>query len=165
MPITPFHFGPGAVLHALAPRHVSFLSFCTANVLMDVEPLVYMLTRNPPLHRFLHTYIGASLIILAVLVLFATARWFAKRFWLPNFFDWQSLRALPVLLGAAAGSYSHIVFDSVMHSDIRPFAPFSDANPLLGFVSLQSLHWFCLLAGVAAVLILAVRRLRASETR
>ena len=37
MPITPFHFGPGAALHVLAPRHVSFLAFCAANVVIDVK--------------------------------------------------------------------------------------------------------------------------------
>ena len=43
MPITPFHFGPGAALHALAPKHVSFLAFAAANVIIDVEPLYFML--------------------------------------------------------------------------------------------------------------------------
>lgn len=42
MPVTPFHFGPGALLHATAPRHVSFLAFCGANVLIDLEPLYYL---------------------------------------------------------------------------------------------------------------------------
>lgn len=52
MPFTPFHFGPGAAIHALAPRKVSFIAFVAANVLMDVEPLYYMLTRQDHLHRF-----------------------------------------------------------------------------------------------------------------
>jgi hypothetical protein len=42
MPITPFHFGPGTAIHAIAPKHVSFLTFCSANVLIDIEPLYYM---------------------------------------------------------------------------------------------------------------------------
>ena len=44
MPFTPFHFGPGAALHALAPRHVSFMAFCGTNVLIDVESLVNLVT-------------------------------------------------------------------------------------------------------------------------
>lgn len=39
MPITPFHFGPGAALHALAPRHIGFLPFCAANVLIGIGRL------------------------------------------------------------------------------------------------------------------------------
>jgi membrane-bound metal-dependent hydrolase YbcI (DUF457 family) len=67
----------------------------------------------------------------------------ASRVWLPNLFMWQELGLLPVALGAAAGSYSHVVLDSLMHRDITPFAPFSNANPLLQAVSLRTLHWSC----------------------
>lgn len=161
MPVTPFHFGPGAVLHALAPKQVSFLSFCAANVLMDVEPLYYMWTRNPPWHRFLHTLIGAALVALAIVALYLALR----RLRLPNILDWRSLRTAQVAIGAAAGSYSHIVFDSIMHEDIRPLAPFSELNPLLDIIPLGTLHWSCLAAGAAALVILAARRISASHVR
>ena len=44
MPVTPFHFGPGAALHAVAPKHVSFLAFCAANILIDLESLYNLRT-------------------------------------------------------------------------------------------------------------------------
>lgn len=160
MPITPFHFGPAAAIHSFAPKHVSFLAFCAANVLIDIEPLYYMLTAQYPLHRFFHTYIGASIIVLATGGLFFAALKLAsvaKR--LPNFFGWQDLKALPIWLGAAIGSYSHIALDSVMHSDIVPYAPFSEHNSLYRFVTLGELHAFCLLAGVVGIVILGIRRL------
>lgn len=165
MPITPFHFGPGAAIHAVAPKHVSFLAFCTANVLIDIEPLYYMLTHQERLHRFFHTYLGASLVALATFALFLACRRFASRFWLPNPFKWQSLSLIAVAVGAAAGTYSHIVLDSVMHSDITPFAPFSDANPLLRVISLSALHWVCLGSGVVALLILGVRQVAVQNAR
>ena len=65
MPVTPFHFGPGAALHSAAPARVSFIAFCVANVLIDGEPLYYMLAGAAWLHRFFHTYIGATLVGLA----------------------------------------------------------------------------------------------------
>lgn len=163
MPFTPFHFGPGAAVHALAPRHVSFLAFCAVNVLIDVEPLYFILTHQYPLHRFFHTYIGVSLIAVATLVLFVMARWFASRVWLPNLFKWQELGLVPVALGAAAGGYSHVVLDSLMHHDITPFAPFSNANPLLQAVSLGTLHWSCLAAGAVAIFVLGMRRILREE--
>jgi hypothetical protein len=61
MPITPFHFGPGALLHAMAPRHVSFIAFCAANVLIDVESLYNLVNQRHPVHAFFHTYAGATL--------------------------------------------------------------------------------------------------------
>ena len=158
MPVTPFHVGPGAMLHALAPRQVSFIGFCGANVLMDVEPLYFMLMREAPLHRFFHTWIGATLIALAVPGIFLLALQLARRLRLPNPLDWQGLGWPQVALGAGAGGWSHILFDSIMHGDMHPFAPFSQANPLLGLVALEALHWFCLLAGAAGLLILGLRR-------
>jgi membrane-bound metal-dependent hydrolase YbcI (DUF457 family) len=137
---------------------VSFLSFCAANVLIDIEPLYYMLTHQARLHRFFHTYIGASLVALGTIALFLACRWFATRVWLPNPFHWQALSVTAVAVGAAAGTYSHIVLDSVMHADITPFAPFSDANPLFRVVSLSTLHLFCLASGAVALIILGVRR-------
>ena len=163
MPITPFHFGPGAAIHALAPKQVSFLAFCASNVLIDVEPLYFMLTHQYPVHRFLHTFIGASLIVILTVALFVGARAFAQRIWLPNLFKWRELGVFAVTIGAFFGSYSHIVLDSLMHSDITPLAPFSDANPLLRLVSLNTLHRGCVAAGIVGVVILFIRRSRSGS--
>ena len=163
MPITPFHFGLGAAIHALAPKHVSFLAFCASNVLIDVEPLYFLLTDQDPVHRFFHTYIGASLVAVATVLLFASCRWLASRLSLPNPFKWQELGLWLVTGGATAGTYSHIVLDSLMHHDITPLAPFSNANPLLQVVSLSTLHWFCLVAGAAGLCVLGIRRLLREE--
>jgi len=159
MPITPFHFGPGAAIHAIAPKHVSFLAFCSANVLIDIEPLYYMVTGQYPLHRFFHTYIGATIIMVATALIFFFALKLASRVRLPNLFQWQSLKPLPIWLGAAAGSYSHIVLDSVMHADIVPLSPFSEINVLYQLVSLGELHLFCVFAAVLGLAILGIRRL------
>ena len=157
MPITPFHFGPAAIIHAVAPRHVSFLAFCAANVLIDVEPLYYMLHQQFPLHRFFHTYLGATGIWLSttiLLLLLKLSTWF--RF--PNPFNWQQLRLRAIVMGAALGSYTHIVLDSVMHDDIRPFAPWSAANPLLNAISLNTLHIGCVIAGAIGYIVIEIRR-------
>jgi hypothetical protein len=159
MPITFFHFGPGTAIHAIAPKHVSFLTFCSANVLIDIEPLYYMVTRQYPLHRFFHTYIGATIIMIATVLIFFVGLKLSSQIRLPNLFQWQSLNPLPIWLGAVAGSYSHIVFDSVMHSDIAPLSPFSDVNVLYQLVPLSDLHLFCVFAAVSGLVILGIRRL------
>ncbi len=157
MPITPFHFGPAAIAHAVAPRHVSFWAFCAANVLIDVEPLYYMLDHQFPLHRFFHTYVGATGIWLATVILMLLLLKLSTWFRLPNPFNWQGLTRLPIVIGAALGSYSHIVLDSVMHDDIRPLSPWSAANPLLGVVSLDTLHIGCVVAGALGYVVMAIR--------
>jgi membrane-bound metal-dependent hydrolase YbcI (DUF457 family) len=126
---------------------------------MDVEPLYYMLSGQFPLHRFFHTYVGATLVIAASIFLFLGAQRIARPLSLPNLFHWQDLGIRPIAIGATLGAYSHIVLDSVMHSDIRPLAPFSDANPLLRLVPLGMLHGFCILAGIVGVAVSGIRRL------
>lgn len=161
MPFTPFHVGPGAALHALAPRRLSFLAFCAANVLIDVEPLYYMLTHQHPLHRFFHTFAGALLVASATVGLFMLLRRAAPR-------DWTLPTLSAVVVGALAGTLSHVLLDSIMHTDMAPFAPFSDLNPLLRIVSLDTLHLACVAAGLAGgawVLLRAVLAERADTRR
>ena len=159
MPITPFHFGPGAAIHAIAPKHVSFLAFCTANVLIDIEPLYYMITGQYPLHRFFHTYIAATIITVITALIFFAALKLSSRITLPNPFHWQSLSLSPIWLGAATGTYSHIVFDSVMHIDIAPLSPFSKTNVLYQLIPLGELHLFCLFSAFLGLVILGIRQL------
>lgn len=160
MPVTPFHFGPGAALHAIAPRHVSFIAFCGANVLIDVEPLTYMLRHEYPLHRFFHTFAGASLVWPATILVFLLAQRSAEVVPIPNIFNWKSLTVSRVGIGAALGAYTHIVFDGLMHRDMHPLAPFSDENPLLGLVPLAWLHWFCIVAGIMGAAVAGFRYAR-----
>jgi len=51
-----------------------------------------------------------------------------------------------------------------MHADMTPFAPFSQANPLLAAVPLGTLHLACIAAGFLGLTILALRRLVGSNT-
>jgi membrane-bound metal-dependent hydrolase YbcI (DUF457 family) len=159
VPITPFHFGPGAAIHAVAPRHVSFLAFCAANVLIDVEPGYYMLTAQYPLHRFFHTYVGATLVAVASVALVLGARAIASPLRIPDFFEWRSLKVSQVGIGAVIGVYSHVALDSLMHADIRPFAPFSQANPLYHLISMGTLHLSCVVGGAGGLLLLGLRHL------
>lgn len=163
MPITPFHFGLGAALHGTSPKNVSFLSFCAANILIDVESLYNLIQRHHPVHAFFHTYVGASFVAVGILFLFFGMRRFASRFWLPNFLSWRTLNAKQVAIGATFGAYSHIVLDSIMHADIRPFAPFSQANHLLGVLSLTTLHIFCLICAVFGLVLFCLHRLSTAQ--
>jgi len=52
------------------------------------------------------------------------------------------------IISAFIGSYSHVLIDSVMHADLEPFAPFTLDNPMLGLLSIEGLHRFCLYSGL-----------------
>ena len=119
--------------------------FAWAQFLMDLQPLLVLVTGEGHLHGFSHTYIGASLIGVAAALSGKCAAEFGLRFL-------ELSRYLPVLwpvvvLSALIGSYSHVLLDSLMHADLQPFAPFSLDNPFLGVVSIEALHQFCVYSG------------------
>jgi hypothetical protein len=161
MPITPFHFGPGALLHAIAPRHVSFIAFCATNVLIDVESLYNLVNHRNPVHAFFHTCAGATLAALTCIGAFAILVKASAVLPLPNLLAWKQLGHRQVAIGAALGASSHVALDSLMHQDIAPLAPFTAENALLGLVSLGALHWACLLAGMLGLAVLGIRRILA----
>jgi len=153
VPVTPFHFGPGVLFHAVAPRKISFIAFVAANCITDIESVYNVLRGNFPVHRFLHTFVGAALVAAMTVALFMAMRRLARNIRLPNWFEWQQLTLPAVIVGALLGSYSHIVLDGIMHADMRPFAPWSDDNPFLHFVSLGTLHLACIALGIAGALL------------
>ena len=163
MPVTPFHFGPGALVSVASPRYVSFLAFCAVNVLIDVESLRNMVTHQPRIHTFFHTYLGASIAAAVVVMLFIPARWLALR--LPDnlLLRWRVLSVAPVAIGAVLGAWSHVLLDSIMHADITPFAPMSQANPLYRAVSLTTLHAACVVSGALGAAWLLLRSNKSLE--
>jgi hypothetical protein len=60
LPVTPFHFGPGLALKGVAAPVFSWSAFAAAQVLIDCEPLHYMLQREYPVHRFFNSFLGAT---------------------------------------------------------------------------------------------------------
>jgi membrane-bound metal-dependent hydrolase YbcI (DUF457 family) len=166
VPLTTFHFGPGALISVAAPKYASFLAFCAVNVLIDVESLRNMLTHQPRIHTFFHTYLGASIAAAAIVVLFIPVRWLASRLSENLFLRRRSLGIVAVAIGAFLGAWSHVLLDSIMHADITPLAPMSLANPLYQVISVPALHAVCVLSGgLAAVWFLLRSNVSRERTR
>jgi len=67
MPFTPFHLGPGLLFGLLLLGYIDFPTFLVASVIVDVEPfLVLTLNLNYPLHGFLHSFLGGTLLAFLV---------------------------------------------------------------------------------------------------
>ena len=101
---------------------------------------------------------GATLVLAVTVGVFILARRLTGWIPVPNWFAWQELTVNQVTMGAATGSYSHIVLDSMMHPDIQPFSPFSTTNTLLEIMDVDTLHVVCLAAGLAAIIVIGIRR-------
>jgi membrane-bound metal-dependent hydrolase YbcI (DUF457 family) len=158
VPFTPYHLGPGLFFKSLAPRHFSFAAFLATQVVIDVEPLVYVLRGQVPVHRIAHTVLFGSLIGLAVasLIYLVTLAIRHKSAWhLPGLT--AEVTPLGLAVGGLVGGASHAILDALADADIRPLRPFTDANPFQGLVTLAAVHMICLALGVIGLLWLASR--------
>lgn len=111
MPSTPFHFGPGFLLKSFLSKRFNFLAFVCSQVLIDVETAYNMIQRNARLHTFMHTYLGS----LTVIPIGYFVVWVADK--VVKIEDWNSKVIVAPLF---AGAWSHVFFDSIMHSDVGP---------------------------------------------
>ena len=158
MPFTPFHMGPGIFIKALLQGGFSLMVFGWAQIVMDIQPLIVLITGEGRLHGFSHTYIGATLLA----ILSALSGKYLSEFGLVLIGVASKDKIICIgwwvsFLSAFIGTYSHVVLDSIMHGDVEPFYPLYLNNSLFGLVTMAQLHQFCLLsAGIGAVIYFSV---------
>ena len=151
MPFTPFHMGPGLLFKALLQGSFSMMVFGWTQVIMDIQPLIVMLTDSGHLHGFSHTFVGATLIGITCALTGKYAAEFGLRLLCETCYLAISWPVASV--SAFIGSTSHVLLDAVMHDDLAPFAPFTLSNPFLGWLSIDALHLFCLYSGLLGVVL------------
>jgi hypothetical protein len=153
MPFTPFHFGPGAALKAAMPRHFSFTVFCFAQVITDAEVAYYLIRGEYPLHRWFHTYVGATALAVFAIVAGRPPCQLILRVWMAwkqapfqRFYPatWR-IRPTSAITAALIGTYSHVLLDSFVHADMKPW---SEDNPLLRPAFSSLLHALCIVLGI-----------------
>ena len=156
MPVTPFHGGIGLLAKGVLGRRFSFIVFCATQGAIDCESAYHLLRGDWPVHRFFHTLLGATIISAAAALV---CRIVAIRWPGSSPADLRIARSIPVLLTTvAAGVLGHVIPDGIMHSDVVPLAPFSAENPLFDLIGLGTLHAALVLAGVAGLILLILRR-------
>jgi hypothetical protein len=163
MPFTPYHFGPGLLAKAVLSRRFSLTTFVLTQVVIDVETGYHLLHNEWPLHRTFHTMLAgaAAGVVLAVLVRIAGSlvgcRYRDSRLTLLM----EHECALPAaLVGGILGGASHSLLDAIVHSDVRPYRPLVAGNPLLGMIGAGALHFWCIVTGVVAAVVLIARAAR-----
>lgn len=154
MPFTPFHLGPASWIGLLLFRFLDFPALLVSSVIVDLEPfavLVFNLDR--PLHGFFHSFLGGSI----AAILTAAAIYFLKgkiNKLMVVFRLGQKSSFKKILAASFFGVYFHIVLDSFLYTDIRPFYPLH-SNPLYGLVSSTDVYLFSGLSFVLGIALYA----------
>ncbi len=128
MPFTPYHLGPGLFIGLLFLNFIDFPTFLIASVIIDIEPFcVLFFNLNYPLHGFFHSFLGGTIIALVLTVIMTKIR---EYFTPPMIFFKieQEISFKKILFASLLGIYIHILLDSPIYTDIRPFFPL-DFNP------------------------------------
>jgi len=147
MPFTPFHMGPGIVVKALLQSSFSLMVFGWSQIVMDIQPLIVMITGEGHLHGFSHTFIGGSLI--AIFSALSGKHLSEYGLYLLGI-DRQKqikIRWWVAFLSAFIGTFSHVLLDGIMHSDVEPFYPFTTSNVFHGYLSFSDIHKLCVYSG------------------
>ena len=150
------------------PRHFSFTIFCFAQIVTDFETIYHILQGEYPLHRWFHTYLGATVVAIGCVVVGRPVCQAALRTWsrwekapFKHYFaETERISVGTAVISAFIGTYSHVFLDSIMHADVVPFAPFSTRNPLYGIIGLFTLHALCVALGALGTWYLASRSTR-----
>ena len=164
MPFTPFHMGAALVIKPAARRHFSLFAFGVAQIVMDIEPLLGMVLGWGRLHGWTHTVVGALLLApvaawLTGLVYPWVARWWNGHMHIHRL-QWLGmppLRRSALWAGALVGTLSHVLLDAWIHADLQPWAPFSAANPWLGWIAHDNVYLGCAVAGAVGGLVWLVQ--------
>jgi len=159
MPFTPFHMGLACPVKAVAGNGFSLMIFGLAQIAMDIQPLVHLLRGEGVIHGISHSYLGATVIALIAVLTGRPLCNYLLNNWKPDpqqrFESW--LRGSPTItwrtatITAFIATYSHVLIDSMIHSDVLPFAPFSDRNPQLNVMSFDAMHILCVGVGLLGI--------------
>lgn len=150
MPFTPFHLGPALLIGLFGRRWVDFPTVLIASVIVDLRAvLVFFDLLDGPLHGSLHTFAGATALAAIVIGVGTQLRPVAESV-LSRLVIHQPVSTKRIVVGGVAGTWSHILLDSVLYADMAPLAPVP-GNPLLGTVNTSTLYLSCVVAGVLGV--------------
>ncbi len=153
MPFTPLHLGPALCLGIPLRRYIHAPTFILANVILDIEPLIVLLTGIPyPLHGYLHTFLAAIGVGLA----FGFAMFFLERQMQPLYKKLLLEPKAPFkksqfLLAGVLGTVLHVLFDAPLYSEIKPFYPLP-TNPMHGLFSSSEIYLTCVWMGILGLI-------------
>ena len=157
--------GPGMLIKAVLQGSFSLMVFGWAQIVMDVQPLIVLLSGEGQLHGFSHTFIGATLLgAFSVITGKHLAEWGLRMLGISKRDNPVQITWRVTALSAFLGTYSHVVLDAIMHSDVEPWYPLSPTNEFLGALRVSQLHELCLYTGIIGGFLYLVTQLASKHS-
>ena len=148
MPFTPFHFGPAFLIGIRFVGHINMAAILLASVALDIEPIYCLATDSCAPHGILHSYVGASMLSMSVIPIIHFAKKPLKR--LSDALGVkQGYSIKSIVIGSIVGAWSHVFLDSFLYSDLSPFWPVSNRNPVVGLLSSDTVYVITIIGFVA----------------
>jgi membrane-bound metal-dependent hydrolase YbcI (DUF457 family) len=124
-------------------------TFLIANVLPDVEPFIVLFFNvyGYPLHGFFHSYLGATILAIALSLCMYPFRGFFGKI-MKVFRLQQSSSFKKIVFTSFIGAYFHVFLDSFLYSEMMPFYPLP-GNMFSVYGSYTVIYGFC---GITALL-------------
>lgn len=154
MPFTPYHLGPALGFGIPFQKFIHVPTFILANVIVDVEPfLVLVFGLSYPLHGYLHTFLltfflGSTL----GYVMFLLEKYLHPLYKTLLLMPDQTLNLKSFIVSGILGTSLHVLLDSPLYSDIRPFFPFM-TNPIYNSDLSMEVYSFCVWMGLLGIII------------
>jgi len=152
VPFTPFHLGPALGFGLPLRKYMHAPTFILANVIVDVEPfLVLFLGLNYPLHGYLHTFLLAFFVGLALgYVMFLLERVLHPLYKVLLLEPDEKKNLKLFFVAGVLGTALHVLLDSPLYDEIRPFFPLT-INPLYNPALSLEVYSFCVWMGIIGI--------------
>ena len=155
MPFTPFHLGPSVLVGLLLFPLLYIPAILMGSIVVDIEPLGFLLLGLPVLHLLFHTFIGATIAAIMLSLILLPFRGI-----LGGIMNWfhlpQTTTPIRLTLATLLGAYSHVLLDAFLYPEMQPFWPLL-GNPFLGLMTSSAVYFFCIACFILAIPVFVFR--------
>jgi membrane-bound metal-dependent hydrolase YbcI (DUF457 family) len=147
IPFTPFHLGPALLLGEVSEKRINMAAIMLGSIIVDVRAAYCLCTGCLPLHGPLHTYLGATLLALPVIIgihyLGNPLAKLTSRLRLR-----QDCSLASITTGSIIGTWVHVLLDSFLYTEMSPLWT-AGGNPFYGMPGSFSVYLLCIACFIA----------------
>jgi membrane-bound metal-dependent hydrolase YbcI (DUF457 family) len=162
MPFTPFHLGPSLLVGLLVFPLLYLPAFLIGSIIVDVEPLGFLILGLPVQHLFFHTFIGATISAVVLSLILLPFRGVLKSLMVKIHLP-QTTTPIQLTGATLLGAYSHVVLDAFLYPEMQPFWPLL-GNPFLGLVTSSVVYLFCSVCFICSIIVFVFQVWRINRT-